>query len=210
MQKGKFIVIEGSDGSGQTTQATLLSDSLTKAGHKVLLTKEPADELDGGLIRKILQGKYKVSAETLQLYFTANRGYHLDAQIKPAIEIGKWVVCDRYFFSTFAFGMLEISAKGGSASGGDYNWLWQINSKFLAPDLTFFLDVPANICIDRIQRRGSNRELFEQEQKLDQVIKNYKQVFSKNQFPNIFIINGNRDIGIIAKEIWGIVSARLK
>jgi len=200
MSQGKFIVIEGPDGSGQTTQATLLSDSLTKASKSVLLTKEPADELDGGLIRKILKGEHQVSPETLQLYFTANRGYHLDAQINPALEQGKWVVSDRYFFSTFAFGMLEIN----------YDWLWQINNKFPVPDLTFFLDVPANVCIDRIQRRGSDRELFEQEQKLDQVIKNYKKVFSKNQFPNVFIINGNRDIGAIAKEIWGITSARLK
>ncbi|MBU4331783.1 dTMP kinase [Patescibacteria group bacterium] len=200
MPKGKFIIFEGPDGSGQTTQASLLADSLTKAGKNIFLTKEPADELDKGIIRSILRSKNKVSLETLELYFTANRGHHLDAQIKPALDRGKWVVCDRYFFSTLAFGMLEI----------DYRWLWEINSKFVVPDLTFFLDVPADVCMDRLQRRGGERELFEQEQKLDQVIKNYKEVFGKNQFPNVFIIDGDRDIGIIAKEIWGIVSARLK
>lgn len=200
MPNGKFIVFEGPDGSGQTTQATLLSDGLIKAGRKVLLTKEPADDLDEGLIRRILRGQNKVSAKTLQLYFTANRGYHLDTQIKPALEQGKWVVCDRYFFSTLAFGLLELN----------YDWLWQINSQFPSPNLTFFLDVSAPVCMDRLQRRGGNRELFEQEEKLNQVIKNYQELFSKNQFPNVFIINGDRDIGVIAKEIWGIVSARLK
>ncbi|NQU77738.1 dTMP kinase [Candidatus Falkowbacteria bacterium] len=200
MSQSKFIVFEGPDGSGQTTQASLLADVLTKSSKKVYLTKEPADDLDDGLIRKILKKRKLTSPETLQLYFTANRAHHLSAQIEPALNSGQWVISDRYFFSTLAFGMLKL----------DYEWLWQINSHFRKPDITFFLDVPARVCMDRLQRRGGEREFFEQEKKLEQVIKNYKEVFSKKQFSNIFIINGDRDIGIIAKEIWGIVNARLK
>ena len=124
--RGKFIVFEGIDGSGQSTQAGLLHKFLSKRGRLVVLTKEPTqDSRAGRKIRKILDKKEKTSSQRLQQLFADDRKEHLKKTVIPALKQGKTVISDRYFFSSLAF---------GTADGVDLNWLIRINKAFLVLD----------------------------------------------------------------------------
>ncbi len=187
--KGKFIVFEGLDGCGKTTQAKKLGLFLRKTKHKVFLTKEPTkDNKFGKKIDKVLHHKEKISPFELQKLFIKDREWHLKNVIEPALKKGKIVICDRYFFSTVAFGGIDI----------DMEKLIKLNDKFLMPDLTIFLDVRPKICIERIFKRKKEVGFFEKEKKLEKVYKNYKLLLKR--FP-IKIINGEREIEEIAKDI---------
>ncbi|QQR83173.1 dTMP kinase [Candidatus Peregrinibacteria bacterium] len=138
-----FIVLEGLDGAGTTTQAERLAGMLTKKGRTVVRTQEPTGEGDiGQLLRRILKKEVKVSAEALQLLFCADRAEHLKNTVVPALERGAVVISDRYYFSTVAYGSLTIP---------DYEWLYQLNRLFLKPDLTFLLSVSPETCLERIR-----------------------------------------------------------
>jgi len=96
--KGKFIVFEGLDGSGQSTQAGLLKDFLLEKGYEVILTKEPTIESEAGRkIRKVLDKKLNLSPKELQELFAQDRKEHLENIIIPALKQGKMVISDRYF-----------------------------------------------------------------------------------------------------------------
>ncbi len=193
---GKFIVFEGLDGSGQSTQASKLVDyfneknQIFKFGHTgAHLTKEPTSGIIGGLIRSQLSYDWKSSQECLQLLFAADRAYHLEKEILPLLERGVTVVCDRYFFSSCAFGALEA----------DQKWLLKINENFLLPDLIFLLAVSSKICIERIKRNRFEINLFEKEEILKNVWEKYLILAHQNK--NTHIINGERPINEIFEEI---------
>ena len=177
---GKFIAFEGLDGSGQSTESLLLKDFLIQKKYKVLITKEPTIISEAGKkIKRVLQEKEKISPLELQKLFTKDRKYHLDNVIIPNLKDGKIVISDRYFFSTFAYGVSD---------GLDLKLLIEMNKDFLMPDLTFFLDVNQDICIARIRKRGIKKTLFEKREKLKKVYENYKKII-KN-FKNVYSING--------------------
>src|SRR4030043_67748 len=116
---GKFIVIEGLDGSGQSTQTGLLRDFLIKKGQEVILTKEPTRDSEAGKkIKEILDEKIRIEPQKLQDLFAQDRKEHLEKLIVPALKEGKTVISDRYFFSTFAY---------GAADGLDLEWLIKLN-----------------------------------------------------------------------------------
>ncbi|MDD5047666.1 MAG: dTMP kinase, partial [Methanoregulaceae archaeon] len=107
--KGKFIVFEGLDGSGQSTQVKLLADFLKNKNIKVLATKEPTlDSAAGRLIRKALDKKTKILPKKFQELYAQDRKEHLNKVIIPNLEKGKTVISDRYFFSSFAYGSLAV------------------------------------------------------------------------------------------------------
>ncbi len=195
---GKFIVFEGLDGSGISTQSGLLYDYFSKKGKKTVLTKEQTNGLIGGLIKAGLRHEWKTTPLALQLLFAADRSHHLDKQINPAINNGKIVICDRYILSTLAFGSLDV----------DMQFLKEINSKFPAPDITFILDVLPKICLQRITKSRFHAELFEEEEKLNKIRKAYLSL--KNYFPNTFLIDGNRSIEEVHKDIIKIVEKQTK
>ena len=161
--KGIFIVFEGPDGSGQSTQADLLVKWFEKRKVKVYLTKEPTSSLIGGIIRSVLKGEWKVKMRTLQLLFSADRAHHLNREILPYLNKGINVISDRYMLSTLAFGAPQESL----------DWLKQINSSFPEPDLTFILDVPGQVCAERIAKNRFGFEIFETADKLERTRKNY-------------------------------------
>jgi len=191
-QKGaKFIVFEGLDGSGQSTQANLLKDFLTKKGLKVVLTKEPTlNSKAGKKLRRILDKKEIISSGKLQKLFTQDRKEHLKNLIIPALKRGKIVISDRYFFSTFAY---------GKAGGLNLNWLIRLNKKFLLPDLTFILKVNPLVCIKRIIKRNLKRTLFEEKKKLTKAWQSYKELLK--YFKNVYIIDGEKKIKEVFSEI---------
>ena len=195
--KGKFIVFEGIDGAGLTTQAELLEKYLRNKKYEVVLTKEPTNNLIGGIIRAALKKEWITSNTTLQLLFSADRAHHLEKEIIPALENGKIVISDRYFLSTIAYGMIEV----------EKDWLKAINSKFLLPDLIFIIDVPVEVSIERIKTSRFGFELFEEIRKLEKVRNNFLEL--SKEYKNCFVIDGNRSIEEVHKEIVKIAEERL-
>ena len=191
--KGKFIVFEGLDGSGLSTQAMMLKEYLLKKGRKTILTKEQTDNFLGGMIKSSLKGHIKTSPLTLQLMFIADRSHHLDSEVEPALKEGKVVISDRYLFSTLAFGSLDV----------DPEFLKFANSKFRKPDLTFIIDCNPETCVGRISRERFHIEMFEEKRKLEKVRENYMSL--KNYFPNVHIIDGNRNKQEVFEDIKKIV-----
>ncbi len=158
-----FFVFEGPDGAGTSTQAKLLSETLQKKGFSVFHTHEPSGGILGKELRKILQHSYSLSPSALQLLFFADREEHLKNEILPALKNGKIVICERYIWSSLAYGV---------ASGVDASWLENIAEPFLKPHYTFFCDVPVEVSLQRITNRGNPKELFETEKTL-QNVRNY-------------------------------------
>lgn len=196
---GKFIVIEGLDGSGQSTQAGLLKDFLIKKGHQVILTKEPTQDSQAGKkIRQALDKSYEVEPRKLQELFTEDRKEHLEKLVIPALRKNKIVISDRYFFSTFAY---------GAAEGLDLDWLIKINNEFLLPDLTFILKVSPEVCLARIEKRGSAKTLFEETQKLKKVWQTYQ--ILPNRLENVYMIDGEKPEEEVFPQIKNIVHSKL-
>lgn len=192
---GGFVVIEGLDGSGQSTQAALLRDFFSEKGLQVVLTKEPTIRSRAGKkIRQILDKKIKTTPKKLQELFIQDRKEHLENIIIPALEKGKMVISDRYFFSTFAY---------GAADGLSLEQLIKMNSNFLLPDLTFFLKVSPEVCLKRIQKRGEPNTLFEKREKLARVWKVYK--ILPRKIKNVRLIEGERPIEEVFSQIKKIV-----
>jgi len=196
--KGKFITFEGIDGAGLTTQAELLEKYLRNKKYEVVLTKEPTNNLIGGIIRAALKKEWITSNTTLQLLFSADRAHHLEKEIIPTLESGKIVISDRYFLSTIAYGMIEL----------EKDWLKALNSKFLLPDLIFIIDVPVEVSIERIKASRFGFELFEEIRKLEKVRNNFLEL--SKEYKNCFVIDGNRSIKEVHKEIVKIVEEKLK
>jgi dTMP kinase len=201
--RAPFVVIEGTDGSGVSTQAERLERKLRDEGREVYLTKEPTDGPAGAMLRLVLAGRLvhpKDAAElqsfephTLALLFAADRMDHLYTDIIPKLKIGVTVISDRYYLSSYAFQGLDV----------DVDWLQSINSLCLRPDLTIFLNVNAAICYKRMQRRRWHVELFEEQTKLEEVRQNYIRVIQHLiwQGENIVIIDGNQPVNVINQQI---------
>ena len=195
---GKFIVIEGLNGCGKTTQIKLLKDLLIKKKMGVTTTKEPTlNSAAGRKARDILTKKCSASPSELQKFFCEDRKAHLKNLVIPALKKGEIVISDRYFFSTFAFGGLDLSM----------DWLIKLNDKFLLPDLVFFLKTKPGICLERIACRGTKKRIFEKEKKMGQVWQNY--TILSRRFKNIHIINGERSIKKISTDIIKIINKKI-
>jgi dTMP kinase len=149
MKKGRFIVIEGADGTGKSTHAKLLGNYLKEKGHEVVNTAEPTQGFIGQAIRMVLSGKIEVSPTTLTLLFTADRAEHVEKVIKPALDEGKVVICERYFYSTIAY---------QSVQGINPQWISQVNSFAPEPDLVVLLEVNPE---DALSRMNRDKEVFE-------------------------------------------------
>jgi dTMP kinase len=197
--KGIFIVFEGPDGSGQSTQADLLEKWFEKRNVKVYLTKEPTSSLIGGIIRSILKGEWKVNMRTLQLLFSADRAHHLQREIIPYLNKGINVISDRYILSTLAFGSPQENL----------DWLKKINTNFPEPDLTFILNVPGKVCAERIAKNRFGFEIFETVDKLEKTRQNYLDL--KFYHKNTHVIKGDhKSPKEIHKEIAKIVEGYCK
>ena len=186
-KKGIFIVIEGLDGSGKTTQAILLADKLSKS-HKVLLTAEPSKGKIGTFIRNCcLYEQTRLPTEAEALLFAADRIEHMQEELKPALDDGKIVLCDRYVYSTLAY--------QGSA-GLSLDWIKTINSRAIQPDFSLFLDVPPDRVLERLQRKKSVMETLETQQKVREI---YLKYVDKGELIRIDGDNSKEDV---ANELY--------
>ncbi|MCK4428837.1 MAG: dTMP kinase [Candidatus Aenigmarchaeota archaeon] len=192
---GFFVVFEGLDGSGSSTQAQLLERHFKLKNRAVMMTKEPTNNLIGGLVRAQLTHEWKSSMKCLQLLFAADRAHHLERGIEPALKKNFVVISDRYKLSTISFGSLET----------DKEWLTKINEKFREPDLTILLKVSPDSCIKRMKNRPSV-ELFEEKNKLEKVWKAYES-FADDK---VVIVDGEKDIDEIHEEVVRLVTEKIK
>jgi dTMP kinase len=195
---GKFIVFEGLDGSGQSTQVKLLGDFLKKRGYQVILTKEPTQKsLAGQKIKEDLDKKTKIDPAQLQRLFAQDRKEHLEKITIPNLKEGRIVISDRYFFSSLAYGSIDLSL----------DWLIDLNKDFLYPDMTFILKVRPEICLERIRKRDNNFKLFEQQEKLTKAWRGYELL--SQRFENIYMIDGEPPKEVVFTEIKELVIAKL-
>ncbi|MFZ5925475.1 MAG: dTMP kinase, partial [Bacillota bacterium] len=212
MDRGKFIVIEGIDGSGVTTEAHKLKEYVTtKLNLPVHLTKEPTDGPVGGLIRTILarrvgapsrNGKFEsVDPRCLALLFAADRVDHLETDIRPKLEGGVVVICDRYYLSSLAYQSLNVERR----------WLEQINSKCITPDLTIYLQVPPLVAERRRNQARWHVELYEETQKLEKVAENYLEAIAdlRKRGQRVEIVDGNRPMREVQRDVIALVKPLL-
>ncbi|HVU03340.1 MAG TPA: dTMP kinase [Polyangiaceae bacterium] len=165
MTRGRFIVLEGIDGSGTTTQAKCLEAALAARGVDVVTTCEPTPGPAGRLIRQALQRKlvgpdgtspYALSWSAMALLFAADRVDHVETLVRPALDAGKTVVSDRYVLSSLAY--QSVTSPEGE---GAIPWIREINARRLPADLTIVIDVDDDVAAARRAARGGPPELFE-------------------------------------------------
>jgi dTMP kinase len=140
-----YIVLEGPDGSGTTSHLKLLAEKLRAEGKTVRVTAEPTDGPIGRLIRQQINDHTGMPATALQLLYTADRAQHMEEVVKPALARGEWVISDRNYLSTLAY---------GEALGLDRQWLARANAPFPKPDLMILALPPFEVCNDRLMARG--------------------------------------------------------
>lgn len=145
-RRGRFIAIEGIDGSGTTLQTRALADWLRGRGHEVVETREPSQGPIGRLVRERLAvDAAPLEPAALALLFAADRLDHVAQEIEPAVRRGAVVLSDRYLLSSLAYQSLDC----------DLGWVRTINRAAPPPDLYLFLRVPADIAFERVQRRAA-------------------------------------------------------
>lgn len=197
--KGLFIVLEGPDGAGISTQAALLQEALTSRGHRAVTTKEPTSGPIGAVIRQALSHRLvyppsqPVGNDVMALLFAADRLDHIRADILPRIEAGTHVVCDRYRLSSYAY--------QGLTAGQE--WVRALNSRSIAPDLTLFIDVPPDVSQKRIALRGGHIELYETDERLRPIYGNYLALVeqARQAGERIVVVDGTPSPDVVAEAV---------
>jgi dTMP kinase len=200
--RGKFISFEGGEGSGKSTQIKKLAERLATAKLRAIVTREPGGSPGAEIIRHlVLSGMGKLlgpDAETL--LFAAARDDHVRTVIQPALNQGTWVLCDRFFDSTRAY-----QGRLGQVSPGVLNAMQRVTIGDLKPDLTFILDVPVEIGMQRAAaRRGKGvPDRFEAEdvQFHRDLREAYKQIAAEDP-ERCVLVDADADADKVAAEIW--------
>ena len=200
--KGRFIVLEGLDGSGKTTHIKHLNEDLLRAGRKVFATAEPTASSTGGLIREALGGHRKRSTAELAALFLADRIHH---NVNPIDGISKFlnagvdVISDRYYYSSLAYQGVD----------SDIKWVADMNLKcpdIKRPDVCIFLDLSAEKCVQRMSAERLTAEIYESMEMIKKVKRRFAEAFRiLNETENIYIINADRPKQAVSDEILNIV-----
>jgi len=209
MTRGRFITLEGGEGAGKSTQATRLAKSLEALGHTVVVTREPGGTRGAEAIRSLLldpKGEgWSIRAEAL--LFAAARADHVDRLISPALEAGKWVICDRFVDSSRAY-------QGGRAglTDADVIQLHRVGSTGLLPDLTVLIEVsPAEAArrtaerdagiVDRIAGRDADYHA---------AVAAAFAALARAEPERFVVVDGNADPDSVGQNILAGVTSRLQ
>ncbi len=193
---GKFIVFEGLDGSGKSTQIGLLEAYLRGAGRRVFVTAEPTGSDTGVLLREALSGRVKKSPSELAALFVLDRiGHNIDpvSGINRMLKGGYDVICDRYYYSSLAY----------QGSETDFHWVLHMNTRcpeIRRPDLCIFLDLSPEDCMERIAARRGEREIYEELEKLKRIREAFLRVLDATD-DRVEIISGAGSPEQIAKRV---------
>ena len=199
--KGRFIVFEGIDGAGKSTQIEKLRQKLVSEGRKVFITAEPTASVTGGILRDALAENYKRTASELAAMFLSDRVYHNvneNTGILQALEKGFDVISDRYYYSSFAYQGLD----------SDIDWVMDMNLNcpdIRKPDLCVFLDLDAQKSKSRIDTNRAAIEIFEKEDVLNKIRNKFFDVFNRLKDENIAIIDASGTIDEVAEKIAQVV-----
>ena len=199
MEKGRFIVLEGIDGSGKSSQIGPLIRRLEGLGVRCRATREPTDGPVGSLVHQTMTGRVKADNRVIAALYAADRLDHvvndLDGLLLQ-IRQGITVVCDRYYFSSYAYHSVDM----------DMEWVIQANSVsagLLRPTATVFLDVPVELAMERIRRDRLNEELFEREDRLRRTRELYFQSFDRlKEEENVVVVDASGTMEQVAEGIW--------
>ena len=196
----RFIVLEGLDGSGTTTQMRLLSERFARERTRYAATCEPTEGLVGRLLRSILSLETRADPRTIALLYAADRNEHVHALrdgIVARTKAGELVVSDRYLFSSLAYQSLDC--------GLDY--VLGLNAGFPLPQCLLFLDTPVDVCQERLRLRGKP-ELFDGFAFQSRVRTAYLKAIEgfRDSGMRISLLDGDRPAGLIHGEIWKILS----
>lgn len=205
-RSGLFVSFEGIDGSGKSTQARVLADHLRATGHDPVLTREPGGSPGAEEIRAlVLQGDPdRWSAETEILLFTAARRDHLERTIRPALDAGRIVICDRFADSTR---MYQGLSRGDLRAQVDALHSLMIG---VEPDLTILIDMDPATGLSRAKARNTSEERFEDfgQGLQDKMRAGFLSL--ANEFADRFrVIDGARAPEAVAEDVWAAVSPHL-
>ena len=200
--RGRFLALEGIDGSGKSTQLQLLLKRLRARGIPCRGTQEPSDGPVGAMLRQILTGRMVADGRVLAGLFTADRLDHLVNPrdgILAQVESGVTVVTDRYYFSSYAYQAVDV----------DLDWLIQSNrlsAELLRPDATVFLDVPVPQALDRIAHNRAQTELFEHLDRLTATREKYLEAFRQLEGQEtVLTVDAGGTVEETAERVWAAV-----
>lgn len=195
--KGKFIVFEGTDGSGKSTQMKMLFKYLAGRGVSCFCTREPTDSPFGALLRSCLTGRVEADEHTIAAMFAADRLDHINNGvngIKKKLSEGETVLCDRYYYSSLAY-------NGGFVP---LDWVAELNRpamEALRPDLVIYIDLPPEDGMKRVARRGET-DRYETIEKQKKIHDNYMEVFSRfGKGENVVTVKSENDKAFTQEHI---------
>ena len=201
-----FVVLEGLDGAGTTTQLHLLDQRLSGAGVRHFCTGEPTTGTIGGLIREILTRRLRVDARTVALLFAADRNEHLHAPeggILLRLQRGELVISDRYLFSSLAYQSL----------GCPFDYVRELNRPFPLPRLVLFIDTPVSVSQQRLVGRqaassaGTAEELFDGAEIQEDILAAYERGFAlfEGSRMEVHRVDGSAGSPEVLENIWNIL-----
>ncbi|PIR32860.1 MAG: dTMP kinase [Alphaproteobacteria bacterium CG11_big_fil_rev_8_21_14_0_20_44_7] len=194
----KFITFEGGEGCGKSTQVELLAEHLRRIGHRVITTREPGGTEGAEEIRELLihGDKEKWDGKQEVLLNFAARMDHVNNLIKPALERGEWVICDRFFDSTYVY---QGIAQG---VGSEYiDIIREASMGGFAPDKTFILDMEVKESLDRVNSRGEQNRYDEMDVEFHQKIRAGFLKIAQDNPERCVVINALQDIKKVHEEI---------
>ena len=199
MERGRFIVFEGIDGAGKTTQVGILAERLREMGKRVVITAEPTTLPSGKALREVLGGRVKKSDCEIAAMFTLDRiAHNVDAEggIEKLVSEGAYVICDRYYYSSLAY----------QGSLVDYGWVKSLNTEcpeIRHPDLCVFLDLTPAESMRRISAGRESTEIYENDETLTRVRGAFMRVIDDmSAVDNIVVVNAATDISSISEKIF--------
>lgn len=193
-RKGLFIVFEGIDGSGKSTQLEMLAEYLKKKGVDVELTREHTRDLSAGrLIDQIVNRQGQLVPVAMQLLYVVDRVDHTARVIRPALDGGKTVISDRYFWSTIAYSNLCDKKE----------YFLKIQKEVtMKPDVIIWVDLPPKVALQRMGGRTKALTIFEKRKKLQKIRKGYQWLAEK--FPKqCIVVDGSKTINEIHLRVVG-------
>ncbi len=202
--EGRYIALEGIDGSGKTTQVEELAKYFESQGKDVVRTREPRKEgVIGDIVQQVLTGKLKMPSVGLQYLFSTDRVLHHEEVIEPALKAGKIVISDRCFWSAVVYGILDRVGKY-DREAADFLLISQsilsMYHQFLVPDYTFLLKVTLDSALERISKKDDVMEIYEDKEKLRKVNEGYD--WLAGEFPKeITIVDGEGSIDEVTQRL---------
>ena len=203
-RKGRFVVLEGIDGAGTTTQVARLADRLrADGGLPVRSTREPSDGPIGSLVRQVLTGRI-VAPEgrapgwaTMALLFAADRMDHVESDIEPFLAAGGVMISDRYDASSLAYQSVS------SGSGGDkaVEWIRSLNRHAMRPDLTIVVDLAPDVAAERRESRGEPAQLYEQNEVQRALAQFYRDLSKHMPADRIVVVDGKGTVDDVHRRV---------